>query len=133
LVVAAKYGHPRDGKQRSTIRQIITFPPFIALAFATLSWLVGVEISGVYESVLSKIGGTLVPIALVAVGFQLKLSPAIVKRYWKPLSFGMFFKLIFAPAVLALIYIYGSGGISFVTRVTIIEAAMATMITSAVV
>lgn len=133
LIVAAKYGFPRDGKQQSTIKQIITFPPFIALTIAALIGFSGLELGSQIEAVLEKIGATLVPIALVAVGFQLKLSRAVVSRYWKVLSLGIVFKLFLAPAILGAIYILVSGELSFVTRITIIEAAMATMITSAVV
>jgi predicted permease len=46
---------------------------------------------------------------------------------------GLFYKLFFAPAVLLVLYVFILGQRDFVTQVTLLEAAMATMITSAVV
>lgn len=133
LIVAAQYGHPRDGIRRSPLKQVLGFPPFIALLAATIFGLNHFQFEGISSDVLARLGSTLIPIALVAVGFQLKLSRAILKRYWKPLSFGMLFKLFLAPAVLTLIYYLATGEISYITKITLLEAAMATMITSAVI
>ncbi len=133
LLVASNYGNPKDGKRRSTLVQILRFPPFIALALASVIGLLGPDYPIVVRDVLLRLGDTLVPIALIAVGFQLKLSRSILVRYWKPLGFGMLFKLVLAPLALLGLYYFASGELSFVTRITILEAAMATMITSAVV
>tara|TARA_R110000868_G_scaffold129349_6_gene338049 strand:+ start:8285 stop:8998 length:714 start_codon:yes stop_codon:yes gene_type:complete len=133
ILIASRYGNPKDGKRRSTTSQIIRFPPFIALVVATILGVLGIEHTETSRDLFSRLGGTLVPIALVAVGFQLKLSRSIIARYWKPLGFGMLFKLFLAPLLLLGLYCFASGELSFVTRITILEAAMATMITSAVV
>lgn len=54
-------------------------------------------------------------------------------RKWRPLVLGLGFKLLLAPLVFLLLYVVCAGATDFVTRVTILEAAMAPMITSAVV
>lgn len=132
LLVASQCGHPRHGhgEKKSTAKQILTFPPFIALVIAFIVTIFDWRYSSVISNVLSKLSSTLVPIALIAVGFQLKLSFAILKRYWRPLSMGLSYKLILAPAVFFLLF---HGDESLMAKVTVLEASMATMITSAVV
>ncbi len=133
IVVASRYGHPRDGKARSIPRQVFTFPPFLALLAACGLSAFGFVFSGVSEVIMARMASTLVPLALVAVGFQLNLSPSTLRRYARPLSVGLCYKLFLAPAVLLVFYVFILGQNDFVTRVTLLEAAMATMITSAVV
>lgn len=133
IVVASRYGRPRDGKARSIPRQVFTFPPFLALLTACALSALGFVFTGISEIILARLASTLVPLALVAVGFQLNLSPATLRRYGKPLSLGLVYKLLLAPAALTVLYVFILGQNDFVTRVTLLEAAMATMITSAVV
>lgn len=133
LLVASTHGYRHDGKTVRPLKQIATFPPFVALVLATIIGLTGIEPGEIYHSVLGKIGSTLVPIALVAVGFQLRLSPSVIARYWKPLTLGLTFKLILIPIFFILFYAITGDIHNYVTQVTIIESAMATMITSAVV
>lgn len=133
LLVGSIYGRPRDGVKRSVLKQVFQFPPFLALMMAMILGATGYVFSGVIETVLVRLADTLVPLALVAVGFQLKISFNILKRYGKPLSIGLFYKLVLAPIVLSFLYIGIFGQTDFVTRITLLEAAMATMITSAVV
>lgn len=133
ILVASAHGRPRDGIQRSALKQVFTFPPFLALLTAAGLSLLGIAIPPLAENVLGRLAGTLVPLALVGVGFQLRVSPAILRRYGKPLALGLCYKLVVAPLVLALLYIEVLGQSDFVVRVTVLEAAMATMITAAVV
>ena len=133
IVVASRYGRPRNGKARSIPKQVFTFPPFLALLTACGLSAFGFVFSGVSEVIIARLASTLVPLALVAVGFQLNLSPSTLRRYGRPLSLGLFYKLFLAPALLLVLYVFILGQRDFVTRVTLLEAAMATMITSAVV
>lgn len=133
IVVASRYGRPRDGKPRSIPRQVFTFPPFLALLTAIALSIGGFVFTGVAETIIARLASTLVPLALFAVGFQLNLSPSTLRRYGRPLSLGLLYKLFLAPAALMVLYVFVLGQRDFVTRVTLLEAAMATMITSAVV
>lgn len=133
LLVASTHGFRSDGKVISPLKQIITFPPFIALTIAMILGLLKIDFDPISTNVLTKIAGTLVPLALIAVGFQLRLSPNVLKRYWRPLTLGLTFKLIVCPIFFLGLYGLTSDSLSFVSKVTIIESAMATMITSAVV
>jgi predicted permease len=92
-----------------------------------------ISFEGVTGEILQRISLTLVPLALFSVGFQLKLNLSTLKRYLRPLSLSLFYKMIFCP-LFFLTLVWGLQiEIDLVTRVMILEAAMATMITSAVV
>lgn len=133
LVVATTHGYRSDGKVVKPLAQIVSFPPFIALVIASLLGFFNIPLGETIESVASKLASTLVPLALIAVGFQLKLSSTVLKRYWRPLTLGLTFKLIFIPTFFCIFYYATTGAFSYVTKITILESAMATMITSAVV
>lgn len=132
LILASRLGHPRDGIKRSTLKQVLTFPPFLALVFATALGFSAFDLSEGAKFVFSKMGATLVPVALFSVGFQLKLNPSILRRYAAPLSIGLLFKLVLVPCFFLCLYGFILQDTSFMTRVTIIESAMATMIMAAV-
>ena len=133
LTVAAKYGHSAKHKDRSIIKQIVLFPPFMALTISSFIGIFGISYHSVLHHSLEVLAQTLVPLALFAVGFQLKISSNVLKRYWKILVIGISFKLLIVPTVLFALYYSITGQIDFILKVTILEAAMATMITSAVV
>lgn len=110
-------------------QRIITFPPLIALAlalalspFAYPEWLAGM---------LHRLGDTLAPLALVSVGLQLRLDQFSGNRV--PLGFGLGFKLVVGPLLIALLYFSARSWGGDTLRVTIFEAAMGPMIGGAVV
>ncbi|MCF7936881.1 MAG: AEC family transporter [Synergistales bacterium] len=126
VAVAASSG---SASPKETIRKVLLFPPFQAmvLAFALIplpypEWL---------SMVLQRIGETLPPLALLSVGFQLRLGD--IRGELAPLSVGLFYKLILGPALVALLYVAVLGAEGTVIQVTLFEAAMAPMITGAIV
>ena len=82
-------------------------------------------------AVLDKIGGTLTPLALVSVGYQLRLSELRGARM--QLASGLAFKLILAPAMMALLIVVGLHEAGKVAQVTIFESAMGPQIGGAIV
>jgi predicted permease len=118
---------------RVMAKRVFFFPPVIALMVAAVwaaTGLVGIEI---LTPAFSKIASTLVPLALFTVGFQLRFDLKILKKRWLALSMGLFLKLILIPAFFAFFYLKLLGGNDLATHVTVVESAMASMITSAVV
>jgi malate permease and related proteins len=118
-------------------KRVFGFPPFIAL-IASLLWHFSGTTQGEVATtwllpMLSKLASTLVPLALVSVGYQLKVNPALLRRRWLPLACGLGFKLILMPALFALAYYQVLGMEGLLVHVTVLEAAMAPMITSAIV
>lgn len=128
LLVASIYAG-RDLSVMTVVKRVFTFPPFIAIVLAIAWGFSSLPIQGIGVDALKKIGATLVPLALLSVGWQLDLNSKTLRQYAAPLTIGLVFKLLLWP--LAVVTAIGHSGL--VTQVTSIEAAMPTMITSAVV
>lgn len=114
---------------REIVTRILTFPPLIALVVAAAlipfsypTWII---------SVLSRLGGTLAPLALVSVGLQLRLGA--LRGNSGPLAMGLGYKLVLAPSLVALVYVGFIGLRGATTQVTLFEAAMAPQIGGAIV
>ncbi len=113
------------------VKRVITFPPFIALIIALLLNVLNVHYPPLLADVLQKIGSTISVLALVSVGLQLKPDFKVVKP--KALALGLVYKLIIAPILIYIIYVRLSGYTGTIAHVAIMEAAMAPMITAAIV
>lgn len=113
----------------SVVMRVVTFPPLIAVVAAMA--LMNVSYPTWLSDVLTRLGGTLAPLALVSVGLQLRLDA--LRGNQAPLALGLSYKLIAAPALLALLY-FGVLGLSDGnTRVTVLESAMGPQIGGAIV
>lgn len=113
----------------AVFKKILGFPPFLALVSAVFlkpfpfpQWL---------DYLLIQLGGTLTPLALVSVGFQLRFSR--LKGELSPLALGLFFKLILGPALITLIYVGLLRASGPIIQVTLFEAAMGPMISAGIV
>jgi predicted permease len=113
------------------ILKIIKFPPFIAFSIALLCTAFSFEFPSALQNTFLKIGNTVSPVALVAVGLQLKIDTR--SKHWRFLTLGLFFKLLIMPAFFLLFFhfILKQNGLD--SNVSIMEAAMAPMITGAIV
>lgn len=111
-------------------KEILFFPPFVAFVIAAIMNIFKKDFTEELQAVFQKLGGTVTPIALVTVGLQLKIER--YSKHWKFLGLGLFFKLIIIPAFFYIVYkvILGSEGV--VIDVSIMESAMAPMITAAI-
>lgn len=135
LVVTASHGSSkgRDVSTRALVKNVVTFPPFVALVVAVVWHFSGLGEPHAVRVVLERLAITLVPLALVAVGFQLKVSREVLMRRFRPLALGLGFRLVLAPLFFTVLYVIVFRSTEFSTRVTLLEAAMAPMITAAVV
>ena len=125
-VVLALYG---PGSSRPTLAavtvKIATFPPFLALALAIL--LRGFQLPEAVRVLLQSLAATLVPMVMIAVGFQLTLR--LPRDTFAPLSAGLFLKLVAAPLA-ALAACRGLGLAGPAVDVSILEAGMPPMISA---
>ncbi len=132
ILVASLYATGADEERislRLVLRKMLLFTPFQAFVLALL--LNPVTYPDWLADLLRTLGNTLVPLALVSVGYQLHVSQARGKA--KALTVGLVFKLAIAPAVMLLLYAGLLGQHGPALQVTIFEAAMPPMIGASIV
>lgn len=130
LVVAALYSEGKKRK-RDITRKIITFPPFLFFVVAMLLNAMEVEIGAFPERVLQVIAATLTPVALTAVGLQISLQRAALRNNY--LWLGLGYKLVFIPLLMLALFKYAFRLDGLILDVTVMETAMAPMITGSIV
>jgi malate permease and related proteins len=130
IVVAAIYGEDKLRK-RDIGRKILLFPPFLFFLVSLAMNLMEVQIFGIAKDVMDLIALTLTPIALIAVGLQIKIKSADLLQ--SPLLIGLGLSLIIAPALVYLFlgWILNFEGLIF--EVTVMEIAMPPMITASII
>ncbi len=126
-VVVAIYSQTQSLNVTHILKKVITFPPFVALIIAFL--LHGIEFSQVSIKILTQLANTLVPIALISVGFSLQLK--IPKEDIWAFVLGLSTKLIIIP-IFAIIFVSLFGYEGLVANVSILEAGMGPMITAGI-
>ncbi len=123
--VAAFYAGEGHFSWRRVVHKMFTFPPMIAALFTFVTW--SLERPLWLETNLIRLADTLVPVAMVAVGLQLRLR--LPEGLSAPFAFGMAVKMGLMPlAALGLVHGLGMSGLA--AQTALLEAAMPTMITA---
>ena len=133
IIVASLYGSEKMRK-RDISKQMLLFPPFLFFIMALLLNIFQIEIRGVVEKVLESFSATLTPIALIAVGLQIKIKISDIKDNF--LWYGLAHKLILIPTLIYAIYHWiptENPDQNLIFKVSVMEAAMASMITSSII
>lgn len=131
ILVANFYSGSKDSLLKH-LSKILKFPPFIAFVIALLLNIFSIEIPKDFDEVLMKLGATTVPLALVSVGSQMQWKK-IEKKEGFHLFIGLLFKLVLLPLIILVIYKYIFHQSGDVIDICILEAAMAPMITAAII
>jgi predicted permease len=129
ILVASIYSSGQAVDAKAVIRKIALFVPFQAFVLALI--LMPLEYPVWADDLLKRLGATLVPLALVSVGYQIRLSQVSGKAI--PLATGLSFKLLLGPALILLLFAGLFGAEGQIMRVTVFEAAMAPMIGASIV
>jgi malate permease and related proteins len=129
ILAASIYFSGQGVNAKAIIRKIALFVPFQAFVLALV--LMPFAYPGWLDELLKRLGATLIPLALVSVGYQLRLSA--VRGKSTALVTGLLFKLVLAPALLLFLFAGLFGAEGPVMRVTVFEAAMAPMIGASIV
>lgn len=133
IIVASLYGSEKMRK-RDISKQMLLFPPFLFFILALLLNIFKVDISGMAEKVLQSFAATLTPIALIAVGLQIKIKIEDIKDNF--LWYGLTHKLFLIPLLIYTIYYWipaDNPDQNLIFKVSVMEAAMAPMITSSII
>jgi predicted permease len=113
------------------VKKIIFFPPFIAFLLACFMNLFHFDFHQYIQFGLQKIGSVMTPLAMLSVGLQLHFDKR--SKHFKFLSLGLFYKLIMTPALIYLLYVVVLDQHSKMIQVSLMEAAMAPMISSSII
>ena len=109
-------------------KRVMLFPPFLALLVGTAAAVLGGWPSAI-DSILNRIGDSLVPLALFSVGLQVRMQFA--QGQGGAVALGLTYKLLLAPVA---IYVLGiTFGISGLTlTISVLQSAMAPMISATI-
>lgn len=129
ILVATLYS---SGEQNGVqiVKKIMFFPPFVTFILACVMNVLGFDFYEWIQFILQKIGSGVTPLALVSVGLQLRFESR--SQHWKFLGLGLLYKLILTPAVIYFLYVIVLNQHSKMIEVSIMEAAMAPMITASI-
>nr|WP_321265722.1 AEC family transporter [uncultured Sulfurimonas sp.] len=123
--ISAYYSSAENVNIKAVSLKIITFPPFLALIAAL--FFIGTTFNPIIISVLSAFSSTIVPLALVAVGLQLRFR--LPRQDIKPFFSALGVKLILSPLIAIVISMIFSWDTK-AALVGIMEAGMGPMITA---
>lgn len=107
------------------IKRVLTFPSFVALVLALC--LKSVTYPAFFNLVLDSLAATLVPVIMIAVGFQFRLQ--LDNKEAKPLIFALGVKLLLMP-LLALGFLSLFQPDPLLLQVVVFEAAMPPMVSA---
>ncbi len=110
---------------KSVLKKVLTFPPFIALGLAFA--LKPVTYPYIVTELLTLLATTLIPLVMIAVGYQLQLKMDASTR--TQLSIGLVIKLLIAPLA-ALLLTRWIGLEGELVQVSIFEAGMPPMVSA---
>jgi len=128
IIIAARYSSGKVSA-KNILNKVLLFPPFQGIIIALL--LRPVDYPVWLIELFTKLTSTITPLALVSVGLQMNMKE--IKGMYAKLSWGLFYKLILAPAFVYVIFIFFMGARGEIIQVTVFEAAMGPMITAGIV
>jgi predicted permease len=111
------------------LKRLVRFPSFPALLLGFA--LRHVSLPPAFIHALERIGSLLIPLALLHLGSQIQWQPREIVRLRGPLSVGLLFKLVLVPLFFAGCCV-ALNRYDFAATVTILESAMAPMLTAAI-
>jgi predicted permease len=127
LFVLARFSGEAAPSMGAMLKRVVLFPPFMALLIALSGALSGLRLPDALEPVLARVGDTLSPLAMFAVGMRLPLRPPPQRS---ALVLGLAVKMLFVPAcAFALTLLLGGSGLP--AQVAVLEAAMPPMLSAA--
>ncbi len=123
--VVAYYTHSGTITRLQIVKKVLTFPPFMALMIAFI--FLGKTYPSSFANTLEALSATVIPLALIAAGLQLKLL--LPKEEILPFLVSITIKLIIAPLI-ALLMSWLFGWDNLASKIAVMEAGMAPMITA---
>jgi len=129
ITVARVFAAGPKPELREIVRRILQFPPFLATVAALA--LIAVPYPEWLDTLLTRLAATVAPLALVSVGFQLRMSDLSGRR--NQLLVALTYKLLVGPFIILAIFVWMLGAGGTIMQVTVFEVAMAPMIGASIV
>lgn len=129
VMVATLFSSQKNNND-SMLKKMFTFPPLIAFLIGFSMAILHTDFPEIFSTTLKDLAATLSPVALISVGFQLKFKA--YSKHFRFLALGLAFQLVILPAVIFALFFLVLGRTDEIAKVCIIEAAMAPMITGAI-
>lgn len=129
VLVATLYSNQK-GTGDSILRKMFTFPPLLAFFVGLILMILKIDFPTAISDTFKQLSATISPIALISVGYQLKFKS--YSKHFKFLFLGLSFQLLILPLVILILFYFVLGRTDLATKVCIIEAAMAPMITGSI-
>jgi predicted permease len=128
VLVASLYSGAGKPSWDMLLRRLLFFPAFLALIAGLVAGAFG-GWPAALDNVFARVGGTLTPLALFSIGLQFKLQ--LNRSQLGAAALALSWKLALAPFVVFLVG-YASGITGLTLTVGVLQAAMAPMISSAI-
>ncbi len=130
ITVASVYSRG-ESNLGNNLQKVIKFPPLIFFLIGIVLNMLNVNVPEYLDEAFLKLAATISPLALVSVGFQLKIRKR--SKHWKFLILGLSYQLLVVPAVIYVLYVQVFKQSGTAIDVTIMEAGMAPMITASII
>ena len=128
-IFSAAYFSSGRPSLRSMLRRFLSFPAVWAIFLALI--LRPVVFSAAAQRFFGWGVKTLIPLALISVGGQLRFDRRLFRRESVPAVYGLLYKLVLAPLMMTVFLVGILHQQGEAVRITILEAAMGPMITGA--
>lgn len=130
VILAASYAS--GGAPLLTIaKKVALFPPFLVFVIALLMNIIGLHFPATILDMLDRLGATVTSVALISVGMQMGGQGS--SKHYRFLTLGLAYKLLIAPALLLVTYVFVLGGKGLAVEVSLMEAAMGPMVTASII
>lgn len=129
VLVATLYSNQKRTDE-SILKKMITFPPLLAFLVGLVLIIFQIDFPEALSTTFKQLAATISPVALISVGYQLKFKT--YGKHFKFLLLGLCFQLLILPFVILTLFYFVLGRTDLAIKVCIIEAAMAPMITGAI-
>lgn len=131
ILIANIYSDRKKSTALGILKNTLKFPPLIAFIIGVILNVNQISMPSNIDTILIALSALVVPLALISVGMQLQVDLKSV--FWKYIWLGLGFKLLLFPTIIFVLYFLLFQQSGQVIQITLIEAAMAPMITAGIV
>ena len=130
-IMTAAYYSSSEPSLKKILKNIFTFPPFLAFCLAVLLNIFDVHFPDFAKDILQKLGSPFTVLALISVGLQINFSRENFAQ--KPLLIGLLFKLFIAPLIIYLLFVILFNEKTWLGQMCVVGAGLGSMNTATII